>query len=286
MRSPGALDQKTIGVDDCHLVLHLIGHEAYRIQGEDLESLFSANKGRMCLGGFLHGVEAEVAATGDQKTLWRLCGAMRARNLNNGPCYHGAGHTAFESTGNVHDSLAFCDSLKGGPESDLSNCYRGVFSEVGNAMGGGDTNTGLPKQALVDPEQNIFPGRPFELCRALPEQYAASCYSQLAKRYHSDTAPLFGVYACDRASSETLARDLCVSTVFGIAMRKMLDTGTMGDAARYMNEMPVRFQKAALAGLRDAYNSHFDGSQEHVWKTFCRGLDDPTLREMCPMVQS
>ncbi len=273
---------KAINMDECHLLLHLIGHQAYRSYGPDFETIFSANHPNLCLGGYIHGVEAEIAATGNIQELKLFCALMKERHAANSPCFHGVGHSIFETTKDVKRSLAFCDSLAGGPEPDLSDCYRGVFSEIGNEMGGADTNTGLSTAPLEDVKQHIVPSHPYALCLSVESSYRDACYSQIAKLFYGDQRPLFGVAGCVAGSPTKAAQDICVSIVVALASRSTLDTHELGDVAHYVDALPIALQRAALSGAHQAYEAHFIGaSTKPPWESLCTGLSVQSTRASC-----
>jgi hypothetical protein len=271
-----------VGIDDCHLLLHLIGHEAYQLHANDWDTLFAANSGHICIGGYLHGIEAEIAAAGTKEELFSFCALTKERGLGNGPCYHGAGHSMFERSKHVAASLAFCDGLRDGPEPDLSNCYRGVFSELGNQMLGVDSNTNFPTAPFVEPAQGIDPAHPFALCTSLAEAYQHSCYSQLTKVFYRSADKLPSIIRCLGAAPVRMAEGLCAEILAGIAARNMVDEGTLADAPSLVNAVPSSLQLVALRGIREGYTA---GESSHVplplWENICASLTASSTQAAC-----
>ncbi|TSC87144.1 MAG: hypothetical protein G01um10148_249 [Parcubacteria group bacterium Gr01-1014_8] len=275
------IKKKMITIDDCHLLLHLVGHKAYQEHGSDFESMLGVNKKRICLNAFVHGIEAEIASKGDKAEIWRFCAFTENEHIQNGPCYHGVGHSIFERTKDIHGSLTYCDSLTGGPEQDLSNCYRGVFSELGAQVDGYDTNTGLSIQPLDLVSQGFYVDKPYAYCSRLSARYQDSCYSQLSKLLFSSDNPLGSVQKCNVASTEH-ARSECVSTVTGMSVRILLDSGGAEEAANFLNSIGVRSQKNALLGVQDGYMSHCDTKEDlFSWRSFCTLLTNVDTRQQC-----
>lgn len=251
-----AFQTKMIGIDECHQLMHLVGHEAYQKYGNDFETAINANQGHLCLSGYLHGIEAQAATTGDREQLFAFCKLIKERGLNSGPCYHGAGHSAFEYTKNVRDSLLFCDSLTGGPEQDLTNCYRGIFSEVGNAMNGNDANTSIAITPLADSTQHIDPQKPFLVCDMLANVYQDSCYSQITKVLYKSNDKVASITSCLGASPKLKIQKICAEIMAGLAARNILDTGTTADLATFVQNVPFALQNDVLVGVYDGLEGH------------------------------
>ena len=55
---------RNISYDDCHVAMHLIGHSAYRLTNGSLEQALEIGGRTQCLGGYVHGLAAEIAAWG------------------------------------------------------------------------------------------------------------------------------------------------------------------------------------------------------------------------------
>lgn len=275
-----AFQTKVIGIDECHQLMHLVGHEAYQKYGNDFESALKANQGRLCLSGYTHGIEAQAATSRDREQLFVFCKLLKERGLNDGPCYHGAGHSAFEYTKNVRDSLLFCDSLAGGPEQDLTNCYRGIFSEVGNAMNGNDANTSTAIAPLVDREQSIDPEKPFLVCDMLAKTYQDSCYSQVTKVLYKSNDKISSIKSCLRASPELRIQRMCAQIMAGVAARNILDTGTITDLAKFVTSVPRSLQNNVMTGVYDGLEGHrLSGGEYPTMTNFCKLLPDDLLQE-------
>lgn len=258
-----AVETGVIENNGCHTLLHLIGHEAYQILGDDFPAIFEANRGQLCLGGYLHGVEAQIAQDNpdDPAPLFAFCEEVKERGVGNGPCFHGVGHSAFEYSQDMHESLARCDALAGGPEENLWNCYRGVFSELGNALLGVDTNTEQAIEPLVLPGVSVK--EPFTLCDSLGERFHDSCVSQLSKLFFmgDDLAGSFG--RCVANSRTSRAAELCVSVLAGVAARNEFERGDVTSLATGIASLPRTLWEDALLGAREGYVSYARDHQEN-----------------------
>jgi len=265
-----AVEKNEITSDDCHLLLHLVGHGAYQRYGNDFDAIFKANQGRICLGGYLHGVEADIAATSPnfREDLWRFCVLMKEKNVANGPCFHGVGHSVFEITKSVPESLGRCDALQGGPEPQLWDCYRGVFSELGNVLLGYDTNTGLP---FIPPTiEGVSKEEPYQLCDSLPEKYQVSCYSQLAKVFYSSDISQ-SIERC-LVQVRAVAREVCVNTIFGVSTRVILETKGLDAIVAMIEKVPEAYQPHAIAGAWEGVYSHIEDGAGFSWQELCNKL--------------
>lgn len=276
-----AIEGRDISSDECHSLLHLLGHQAYIQYHDDFDAIFTANKGKICLGGYLHGVEAQMAVDGfgAKNMLWEFCEQMKIRHLNNGPCFHGVGHAAFEFDHRVPAALAFCDALAGGSEPELWNCYRGVFSEFGNALLGIDTNTGTKIRPLVYP--GLLPERPFGICDQLAATYRDSCFSQLTKVFFQSNEPVQSISACVDSTDSEIGKRYCVEILSGITARILLGSGSASDVAAFVEKLPAAEQRPALSGVREAYIGHVENGGVFEWGTFCDALSGQTTREAC-----
>lgn len=271
----------TIDNNECHTLLHLAGHEAYQILGNNFDDIFEANHGRLCLGGYVHGVEAQIAQQSTDRVhdLWAFCEEVQKRGVGNGPCFHGVGHSAFELTHSVTDALLECDSLAGGPEPDLSNCYRGVFSEVGNELLGVDTNTEKQVQPLISREVSVE--HPYTLCASLAAQYADACFSQLTKIFFQGNDIVGTLARCAQDSPTSHVRSICTSIVTGVSARSSFESGDFSPLVAGIRALPVSQLPAAFAGAREGYASYReDHPGEREFGALCVQFEG-RVRGMC-----
>jgi hypothetical protein len=255
-----AVKKELITNDECHGLLHLIGHEAYLRMGNEFGTIIAANQERLCLGGYLHGVEAEIASSSNtpKEDLWLLCAAMQEAQVTNGPCFHGVGHSIFELTRDLSSSLAFCDSLSGGPEAYMSGCYQGAFSELGFALLGIDSDTKTSVTPYVHP--GIKMDTPLQFCITLPLHYRESCQSQLSK-IHYGNAVLPMLRGCER---EGEGAAVCVHTVVGMWTRQTRKERDMLELAKGLEALPPPLQEAALKGMKEGDVSRRQSGQSAV----------------------
>lgn len=273
-----------ISNDDCHTLLHLVGHEAYQLLGEDFDGIFQANQNRLCLGGYLHGVEAQIAQEQfrSKEILWKFCEEVKKRGVGNGPCFHGVGHSSFELSKDVSWSLAQCDALVGGPEPELWNCYRGVFSELGNALLGIDSNTGISTEPLRT--SYISVERPFAYCDRISLSYQEACYTQLAKVFIDVTSLSRSIERCLLGTDVDDGRALCVTTVTGVFARTHISASGFIPQLDVLNHLDAATLDAAFSGLSEGHRAIGGGMGEDI-KISCNPLTlDLRLRCMNMLV--
>lgn len=271
--------------DGCHLLLHLVRHQAYVQYGADLDAILAANSGKLCLGGYLHGVEAEIVASGlnVKEDLWNLCRAMKDAGVANGPCFHGVGHSAFERTKDVAQALAECDSLAGGPEEELWNCHNGVFSELGNALLGVDTNTALPIEPLKPLYVSIE--APYRFCETLASAYRAPCYTQLSKIFFDSSSLSRSLMRCREATDKQEGQNACVATVAGVWARVTLNASAVPPELGAIEALPsAELQEWALRGVKEGYRAHEQSGRTLSPEAACDELSSASTRNLCERV--
>lgn len=164
-------------IDDCHMLAHHLGHEAFDAHGDVVETLRAGSAA--CFKGYYHGVvEAGIAARAraGNTDVARLCDAARDdADLWDG-CVHGVGHgLMWRSEGDVLGSLRLCEALG---EDARGRCQAGVLME--NSL-----------QLLAKPESEYARLAP-AACDglALPEQHREACAEQIGEvamfRYRHD----------------------------------------------------------------------------------------------------
>lgn len=272
----GVKDQK-VSNDQCHTLLHYLGHYAYAKYQNDYDALINVVQGSSCIGGYVHGIEAEIVLSspsviGDLKN---FCSFEEQHHLNNGPCYHGAGHAAAELYSyDVHKALALCDSLKGGPENDLSNCYRGVFSQVSSITTGFDGDTGLAVNKI--PIKGLDPEHPIRYCEEFSDTYRSSCESQLMGILISRTNMDHWIDMCLDPSFSEHVKEICINITSVVYIRSSLsfaDSAILPQAA--VNALPERLRIIAMMGTMEAFEGYYLDKVEKDWKPFC---DEFTLQ--------
>ncbi|MBP9669318.1 MAG: hypothetical protein KBE09_03445 [Candidatus Pacebacteria bacterium] len=267
-----ATKERLISSGECHLLLHNVGHAALAFSLEHSEALAVTSEVKACLGGYLHGIEAEIVESGQDARvrLWDMCVQARAWGIANGPCFHGVGHAALEWTQDVPKALAFCDSLAGGPEEDMRGCYRGVFSQLSDYIAG--------MSAASNPFPEVDPKNSFIYCRTLDEKFQFACQTQLSQRYNDVGNPLQGLKDCIAASVRDTERDVCANILAALETRKAYDEDREDDIRLFMATVPTAQRLAALHGIYESYSAA-KNTYPHVrpWADVCADISGSDL---------
>ncbi len=277
--------QGLISNDACHGLLHYVGHAAFAENPQDYEALLSVVEGTNCIGGYLHGIEAEIVLQSSNVVVdvQNFCTFQKEKRVNPGPCYHGVGHAAIELYGfDIHKSLALCDGLYGEPERDLSNCYRGVFSEIGNLVTGYDGHTGLS----IDVEQipDLNPEKPYAYCEMFDQKYQSSCKSQLTKIVTKDLPIEEWGNACTDASFGKQSKEICVNITSGVYVRQQLSFQNTTSLPKSIDLLDFETQKIAVLGSAEAFSGYFSDGAQKDWKSFCSSFTNPDIVSYCNAV--
>lgn len=273
--------QGVISNDQCHGLLHYVGHAAYSETPYDYDAILSVVEGTTCLGGYLHGVEAEIVLQSSNviEEVQNFCRYQKEKQVNPGPCFHGVGHAAAELYNyDVPKALALCDSLAGGPEDDLTNCYRGIFSEVGNVVVGYDGHTGLGIDTI--PIAGLDPKDPFSYCNTFETKHRSSCKSQLMKIFLTgDTSTWFD--SCLNKALDTQTRNICVNIASGVLVRGELSFEDTVILPKTINLFDIDTQKVAVLGSAEAFSGYFNDNSTKDWHTFCTSFTNSKVKEYC-----
>jgi hypothetical protein len=274
--------QEIISNDDCHSFLHYVGHAAYNETPTDYQALVDIVEGTNCIGGYLHGIEAEIvlASSNVIQDVQNFCTFQKEKNVNPGPCFHGVGHAAAELYNyDVQKGLDLCDSLAGGPEDDLSNCYRGIFSEVGNVAIGFDGHTGLQVEKIIIP--GLTPSKPFDYCFTFEPRYQSSCQSQLLKLIFDAVDREKWLDICLDPSFSQHSKEICTNIISGVYMRSKLSFEDSAVLPSVINTFPEDLQKISMLGALETIMGYLSDGAIKDWKPFCDTYTDPGMSEYC-----
>jgi hypothetical protein len=274
--------QEIISNDDCHSFLHYVGHAAYNETPTDYEALVGIVEGTNCIGGYLHGIEAEIvlASPNVVQDVQNFCTFQKNKGVNPGPCFHGVGHAAAELYNyDVQKGLALCDSLAGGPEDDLSNCYRGIFSEVGNVAIGFDGHTGLQVEKIAI--DGLDPSKPFDYCFTFEKRHQSSCQSQLLKLIFDSVDREKWLDICLDPSFSQHSKEICTNIISGVYMRSKLSFEDSAVLPPIINTFPEDLQKISMLGALETFMGYLSDGAVKDWKPFCDGFTKPEVSAYC-----
>lgn len=264
--------QNIITNDQCHSLLHFVGHEGYAEHPYNYEYLTSLVEGTSCIGGFIHGIEAEIVLTSDniKEDLWDFCAYTIKSGVRPGACFHGVGHAAAELYNyDIPKTLALCDALRDGPETDLSNCYRGTFSELGNIIIGVDGHTGLPVDKVG--VEGLNPDNPYLYCQQLEERHQSSCKSQLTKLFTNNVPIEDWIGMCTNQAFDEVSQKICVNITAGVFVRETLSFQKTTTLPETVLDLPKSLRNIAILGSAEAFSGYFADNDniEKDWQSFC-----------------
>lgn len=170
------LDKLDAGAEwsqQCHQMIHIIGHEAARLY--PIADVVAVDN-RMCQDGYLDGAMEGFSDYSDDVEFWEgiknLCLPMRAEGdaWKATSCAHSIGHAiAFRGVGNYREAIRYCDAL---PEDLRSSCGGGAIMGIVNPVeGSAVSDLGLPVYSTLDPK--IIDAT----CTDIPVVYAEPCLS-------------------------------------------------------------------------------------------------------------
>jgi len=261
-----ALAQQDISLDECHNLLHLIGHEAYQYLNADFSKLATFDS-VICISSFQHGVEAQIIYSSKNPTeeLKQYCSALRQRYPGIS-CYHGAGHGYMQIFKDINKALSGCDLLEGGPDKELWNCYRGIFSEYGNMTLGVDSDTGQP---LPDgPTVSIDKDSPLLFCNQFLEKYQESCYSQVTKVLVSGDLTK-SLNSCLNSEYSMRAKEICISIISGVISRSILSNKENFEVPEIVHSLPLNLRRAYILGVKETFIGLKTSRINRNWDHFC-----------------
>lgn len=274
--------QQIISNDECHSFLHFVGHTAFNEHPNDYEALVGIVEGTNCIGGYLHGIEAEIvlASSNVVQDVQDFCTFQKEKGVNPGPCYHGVGHASTELYNyDVPKALQLCDSLAGGPEEDLSNCYRGIFSEVGNVAIGFDGHTGLQVEKIAIP--GLDTEKPFDYCFSFEKRHQSSCQSQLLKIVFDSIDREKWLDICLDPEFDQHSKEICTNIIAGVYLRSKLSFSDSAVLPPIINEFPKDLRKIAMLGSLETHMGYLADGAEKDWKPFCDGFTDSEDSQYC-----
>lgn len=240
-----AVERGEINMDQCYILLHLIGHEAWeKYQGRF--NLLASHESNFCVSSFQHGIEGQIAQSSEDlsKTLSDLrkyCCALQ-KVLPGITCYHGVGHGSMRRYLDVKAALNICDEVvRQGPEKD-----------------------------------------PFSSCNEFSEKYKNSCYSQLAKILYS--GDLDSSFRRCLLEKEAGVQSICVKIIGGISSRIALSKSSVLVLPTIVNGFSKELKEAYLEGVLDTYRGYKNNGIKKDWLGVCKKFKDFSDQQHCSQV--
>ncbi len=273
-----ALENKQISMFICHSLAHDLGHYAgYPDNFASIQDYLTKENLDFCGSGFMHGVEGQLANEPypqNVESLYEFCQmAMPLAPYYYG-CYHGAGHAFMENNQEPVAALRECDILKtdNGFVTDVTNCYRGVFSENADYMGLQD---GMTAADLLS------------FCSSLDEKYQTYCAMELNGLHVGHTAE--GQVDADTAFKNCMEGDYsdiikegCIQSLSWVVTDHMLSTeGMVFAPSPYIQTLPEDLRRMYLKGTHGSFVKTAAYRSDVSFTDFCNQLTDTADREYC-----
>lgn len=276
-----AFRQEAITMYECHTFTHLLGH-ASQLDDEGNTKIIGDFGPSFCEGGFKHGIESQIVLEDpDYKTrLHELCRIYGSKSF--GSCYHGAGHTFMRQTLNALEALPICDELKDEVNTEVSDCYYGVFSEYTNLAGGVDGETGLkfPEGPVI-----LLKQPPMEICASLPDPVAIPCALELNGLGISEASSIDDIdKALRRCTSGIYSGGLkaaCIQSVAAVGAQHELPRKSTLHLQGYILGLADEFRAAYIKGAATEMLQFIKNGVEKDWQAFCSGFSASPDREFC-----
>jgi hypothetical protein len=270
-----AFEVERIGMFECHSLAHDIGHYGgYSDNFSYVEEYLSKKNLDFCGSGFMHGVEGQLANNPypqNRESLYEFCKLAMPLEPFYAGCYHGAGHAFMENTRDVLLALRECDTLITDPAlvPDVSNCYRGVFSENVNYL----TASGKSSSDLL------------QSCMNLPTLFHKECAEELngfnltpdSTRAEMDEA----IRTCAEGNYSEVLTKGCMKSLGGVVTDLLLSRNEEilmpTWALSYTDHAQIGFIDGTVGALR---KNKTEKSRAGL-VTFCASLDTETKKEYC-----
>ena len=246
---------------DCHDLMHFVAQKEYqrtkdiaRIYGLCSFSCFGA-----CYHGGIEGYAANEQNLGKpvEEIAQSLASACPTISMY-GQCVHGVGHALMFLSGDMFQSLKWCDLF---PIEQRETCYEGTFME------------NMPSSRLSPhPPVAIDPNDPLYPCSVLNVEYRETCYAFQASHFMvvSNGNVLAAARLCERVPDSYAA--ICFkrigSSLFGKTPRETQDgCSTIGNK---------RYREFCTRGIVDSFGDRFGGVPAELTKAldFCAGVPE------------
>lgn len=269
-----AFRQQAITMYQCHTLAHYTGH-FYPNESKNLDDIVNYDID-YCEGGFKHGLEGEITARNESDTLeklHRLCSLFR-RMGSIGACYHGSGHEFMREKLDIEKALSSCDSLfERGPKEDVSDCYKGVFSELTNLIGGVDGETGY---GLKGSPPLTINASPMDFCSQLKDVHQIPCALELNGYQLSPSSTHEQIEkrlkGCVDNKYHIKLQAACVQSIAAVSAQHVLPRQSTITPPSFILTLPSELRRAYITGTLVEMGAFIKNGVEKDWQTFCRSL--------------
>lgn len=281
-----ALVNGYMGIYECHVITHLIGHESVIYYGSDYDAV-EENDDQFCELGYRHGAEAQVALNGGnyQEELYKICDAIKRKDPS-ADCFHGAGHAFMNETLDVNRSLTMCDTLidEDHTEEDVLPCYNAVFAELTNLVGGRDGETGIEYSG--GPPLAVDEKTPLQYCAKFDEErYRNQCLFEFSGLGISQVSTPEDVEkrigGCLQEGYDITLESLCVKSVSAVGAQHLLAKETTLTVPASVLAMPQKARSAYILGAGTEILQYLKSGASRDWQGFCDQFTEDADTRQC-----
>ena len=267
----------------CHTLMHIAGHIVMALQTKngtsDNINIYDSD---LCGFGYSHGLEAQIVLENPdphdaRNKLYDLCAALQVTSPGI-TCYEGAGHTFMSKTLNIESAIDLCDALSSdGPLRDPFMCYKGVFAEYTNLIGGNDTETGRQREG--GPILTLPMDTPIAYCASLPNKYSLMCAHEVCGLHAANmtlalTEAVTGNYPIEMQAA-------CVHNAAGAKAENELSHATTVAIPPIVFSLSKELRRQYIAGTIGEFNSYARSGAQKDWRSFCNVFTKEEDRVVC-----
>ena len=280
--SEQAFINNKIGIYQCHVLMHTIGHEAVGYYNYDYEKVLAYNSG-LCELGYRHGAEAQVILTGGQyiDEIEKFCTILQTTDPDAG-CFHGAGHAFMNETLDVYKALDLCETLSVTGRS-VDHCYNAVFAELTNLVGGKDGATGVDYTS--GPAIILDADSPIEYCSEFAEKHRYQCvfeFSGLGISEYSEPSDIEErLKQCTNGEHDAELESGCIKSVSAVGAQHELAISQTITFPEHILDLPDELRQAYILGAGSEMNQYIISGAERDWKSFCLNFTQESDVELC-----
>lgn len=280
-----AFTKQDYGIYQCHVIMHLLGHEAIAYYGTDYESVINSNI-HFCELGYQHGAEAQVALNGgDYKNeLYRICDLVKKKTPN-ATCFHGAGHAFMNDSLDVNKSLALCDGLINETHTveDLAPCYNSVFAELTNLVGGTDGATGIAYTGGAP--MKIDEPTPIAYCAKFGEKYKIECmfeFSGLGVHDNSTSEEIEKkIIDCTTGDFDVELESACIKSVSAVGAQHLLAASSSLKVPESIFALTQSNRTSYILGAGTEISQYIISGVDKNWEPFCDSFPQDGDKKYC-----
>lgn len=279
-------------VDQCHQMIHIIGHQAAR--DYPMPEVLAVDN-RMCQDGYVDGAMEGFADYSEEQEFWDgvrdLCLPFMQDSWKAQSCAHGMGHAlAFRGVMDYKEAVHYCDLL---PKEIRFSCGGGVIMGLTNPVDGSAISVaGIPKHTSQPPEEID------KTCDGIRLEYAEPCLTILWTLYPGDWDAETLLERLHRVCQTAASADHCYDG-YGSALYKksLLSIEERGETPEVVRESALRIAaECEKVGDGEAWCIQGVAYSAAWWWTTLKSTMDgyisicadlkPTVQERCEVAEA